>query len=417
MKPKRVIIITDLCDPVGGQEVLALKSARLLKEKGVEVVYVCGDSGTSKDLLALDIEVKAAQLSRLLDMPRGKAFRSGVYNTDARAFVERIVKTYDAPDTVFHVHGWAQIFSPSIFSALAPVANRTILHAHDMSLACPNGVYMDFPRSAVCNRRPLSLSCLATQCDKRNYAQKLWRVTRQTVLARCLSPFESWAGIIVIHPQMQPMLQRFGYPDELFHLVRNPASPYLERRVRAEENEAFLFVGRLEQEKGIVELAQAAERVGVPLICVGDGSLKDWLAQTFPNVTLTGRLSGSEIAHWATKSRALVFPSYLPEPFGLVLAEAVHSGLPVAVTQTALMAAEIQDRELGLSFDVTDTASFDGVLRSFRDMSETALREMSQSGFSTSERLGLEEDAWVDGLMDVYEKALSLVSKVDNRPI
>lgn len=417
MRLKRVIIITDLSEPVGGQEVLALKSARLLKSKGVEVVYVCGDSGASEDLQLLDIEVQAAHLSPLLDMPRGKAFRSGVYNAYARDFIERIVKTYDAPDTVFHVHGWAQIFSPSIFAALAPVASRTILHAHDMSLACPNGVYMDFPRSTVCNRRPLSLGCLVTQCDKRNYAQKLWRVTRQAVLARCLSPMEKWAGIIVIHPQMQPMLQRFGYPDDLFHLVRNPASPYLQSRAKAEENKAFLFVGRLEQEKGIVELAQAAERVGVPLICVGDGSLRDWLAQTFPNITLTGRLSGQEIAHWAAKSRALVFPSSLPEPFGLVLAEAVHSGLPVAVTQTALMAAEIQDRALGLSFDVTDTTSFDAVLRSFRDMPETELREMSRSGFLTTERLGLDEDAWADGLLTVYEKALSLASKVDNRPI
>lgn len=403
----RVVVITDLCESVGGQEVLALLSARLLKDQGFEVVYVCGDYGDSAELRSLDVEVFAAKSQRLLDMPAGQAFRTGIYDRRMREFMEKVVETYDSPHTVFHVHGWAQIFSPSIFAALATVSCRTLIHAHDMTLACPNGVYMDFPRSEVCKRKPLSWDCLTTQCDKRSYTQKLWRATRQSVLSRCLERSADWAGIIAIHPQMKPMLQRFGYPHNLFHLLRNPVRPYLTKRAQVEDNESFLYVGRLEPEKGVVELAQAATRVGVPLVCIGSGSLSDWLAREFPNVVLPGRLRSEEIATWARKTRALVFPSLLPEPFGLVLAEAVHSGIPVAVSKTVLMAREIEDQSLGIEFDVKDQTGFDGVLKTFRNMLGADLLKMSQQGFEGDTRLGLSEADWVSGLIELYESSVS----------
>lgn len=407
MTVKRVVIITDLSEAVGGQEVLALASARLLKERGVEVIYVCGDRGDSLELRALDVEVCASGQRRLLELPRGKAFRHGLYNSQAKTFMDRVVHTYASPDTVFHLHGWAQIFSPSIFKVLSPVAQQTFLHAHDMSLACPNGVFMDFPRSEVCTRTPLSMGCLITQCDKRNYAQKIWRAARHSVLARCLDRSAPWAGIVIGHPGMKPMLRRFGYPEPLFRLVRNPVRPYLNDRVHAEENESFLFVGRLEEEKGVIELAQASARVGVPLVCIGEGSLEEPLARDFPNVVLTGKLRGHEIGNWAAKSRALVFPTRLPEPFGLVLAEAIHSGLPAAVSNTALMAAEIESGGLGLSFDLTDKESFDAVLSEFRDMPPARLKEMSQRGHACAVDIGLSEDEWVDGLVALYDEALT----------
>lgn len=406
MKVKRVVVITDLSESAGGQEVLAMLSARLLKERGLEVIYVCGDHGASAALKALDIEICPAGLSRLLELPSHQALRRGLYDPETRDFIKAVVNRYDSPGTVFHVHSWPQIFSPSIFSALAPVAHRCFLHAHDMVLACPNGVYLDFRTSAPCARRPLSLSCIATNCDKRNYAQKLWRVARQTVLSRCLDLSEGWGGVIVIHPEMVPMLQRFGYPESIFHLVRNPVRPFTPERVTVEENNALLYVGRLEPEKGVPELAHAARRVGMPLVCVGDGSLRDWLAGDFPEVTLTGWLDQKEIAQWAAKARALVMPTRMPEPFGLVLAEAIHSGIPVAVTRIALMANEIEKAGLGLTFDVNDPASLDGALAAIRDMPPADLSEMSRLGHSGPLRLGLSEEAWVDGLVELYERAL-----------
>lgn len=407
MTPKRVVILADESAVRGGQAVLAMLSARLLKARGIEVVFVCGDDGQAPELQALGIEVAAAGSAPLLAQSRGRAVRKGLYDADMRDFVAEAVRRYDAPGAVFHLHGWAQVFSPSVFSALVSVAPRCFIHAHDMFLACPNGVFMDFQAGHPCERRPLSTACITAHCDKRSYGHKLWRVARHAMLKRCFDMSADWAGIVIINHRMQPLLGSFGYPDGLFRVLRNPARPFCSERVPAESNRPFLYVGRLEPDKGVLALAQAAERVGVPLICVGDGSLREVLARDFPAITLPGWLDHAGVAEWAARSRAIVVPSMLPEPFGLVLVEAIHSGLPAAVSQIAMMSGEIEAEGLGLRFDVTKPDSFDAVLRRFRDMPGPELADMSRRGHAGDLRLGPSETEWADGLVALYETALA----------
>jgi glycosyltransferase involved in cell wall biosynthesis len=406
MEVKRVVIIADESAQRGGQAVLALLNARLLLARGVDVVFVCGDS-ISPELAALDIEVVAAGLLPLLTRSSRQAITQGVYSAASRRVIEKAVARYNSPETIFHLHGWAQVLSPSVFSALAPVADRSIIHAHDMFLACPNGVYMDFRKGEACLLMPLSAACVFRNCDKRNYAHKLWRVARHTMLRRCFDITLNWAGIVAIHPKMVPMLQKFGYPGSLFHVLSNPARPYCVDRVEGEKNESLLYVGRLEPDKGVLDLALAARRVRMPLVCVGSGSLRDRLALDFPDVTATGWLSHEEVGKWAARARAIVIPSKLPEPFGLSLVEAVESGLPAVVSQLAFMADDVVCSGTGLKFDVSDPVSFDCALAKIRDMEPKSIAHMSRLGFNGSLAMGSTADDWIEGLLNIYAQALS----------
>lgn len=102
---------------------------------------------------------------------------------------------------------------------------------------------------------------------------------------------------------------------------------------------AFLFVGRLEAQKGVITLIEAFDLlckrgVRAHLIIVGDGSARfdiERAAQASTLVNYLGRLSGAEL--WATfvACDVLVLPSSF-EPWGLVVNEAMAFGLPVIVT-------------------------------------------------------------------------------------
>lgn len=275
-----------------------------------------------------------------------------------------------------------------------------------MFLACPNGVYMDYQEGKVCERRPLSFSCVTTNCDKRSYAQKLWRVARHRTLFRSLDPAAGWAGIVAIHPDAVPRLARAGYPPEMFHVLRNPVVPFSRERIRAEANRDFVYVGRLEADKGVLDLARSARRVGVPLKCIGDGALREQLTREFPEVQLTGWRSKAEIGALVAGARVLVMPSRHSEPFALVLAEAAGSGLPVAVAETALMAPEIARAGLGLAFDVFDSDGFDATLAALRDMSAPDIKAMSTRGFLGHTRIATTEDEWIEGLLALYGAAM-----------
>ncbi|MBL4767574.1 MAG: glycosyltransferase [Rhodobacteraceae bacterium] len=407
MSVTRIVVINDTSQALGGTTALALLSVQLLRKQGFAVTYICGDDGNNDELVAQGVEVIAAGNVSLLQKGRADALIHGVYDSKTRDLVANYIDAHDTIGTIYHVHGWAQILSPSIFQALAVVASRTFVHAHDMFLACPNGVYMDYPRDQVCLRRPLSASCILTNCDKRSYPQKLWRLVRHKALFNCFDQKLPWAGIVMIHPAMRERMERAGYSPNLLHVVRNPVSPYSDTRIRAENNQGVIYVGRLERDKGVLDIVDAATRAGLELTLVGDGVLREELQKSHPEIRITGWQPREAIGKFISTARVLVMPSHHPEPFALVIPEAVQSGLPVIMSETALMSAEIVEARLGLSVDIFEKGALDQALVTIRDMPNQSMRELSERGFSGQAQLALTPDIWADQLLELYHEALS----------
>jgi glycosyltransferase involved in cell wall biosynthesis len=98
------------------------------------------------------------------------------------------------------------------------------------------------------------------------------------------------------------------------------------------EEPFYLCVGRLDERKNVVRLAEAFERGGQgSLAFVGDGSLRSALAGR-PGVRLVGRVRHDEVATWISACDVLCQPS-LVEPFGQALLEAMASERSVVATE------------------------------------------------------------------------------------
>jgi len=89
----------------------------------------------------------------------------------------------------------------------------------------------------------------------------------------------------------------------------------------------FLTVGRLAVEKNI-EAFLSLDLPGTKLVA-GDGPLRAELAARFPQAVFVGMKHGEELASIYAASDVFVFPSRT-DTFGLVLLEALASGVPVA---------------------------------------------------------------------------------------
>jgi glycosyltransferase involved in cell wall biosynthesis len=89
----------------------------------------------------------------------------------------------------------------------------------------------------------------------------------------------------------------------------------------------FLAVGRLAVEKN-VEAFLALDLPGSKVV-VGDGPARETLARRCPDATFLGTRRGAELASIYAAADVFVFPSRT-DTFGLVLLEALASGLPVA---------------------------------------------------------------------------------------
>ncbi|WP_197278383.1 glycosyltransferase family 4 protein [Rhizobium sp. AAP43] len=403
----RVVVIDDYSVARGGATALAIRAAQLLADAGLRVTYICGDKGDEGALAASGIELVALGGADLLNADRVTAVLNGVHNRPAAAAISAWIAKNDSPATLYHVHGWSKILSPSVFEALSPVASRCLVHAHDFFSACPNGAFYDYTRQETCTRTPLGFDCLKTACDKRSYTHKIWRSVRGANLFLQLRRRQAFGRLVMLHDKMTGYFERSGYDADRLVTIRNPAAPYTRERVRAEDNSEFFFIGRLDPEKGVADAVAAAGRAGVRLCIIGDGPLRAELEKAGDHVRFLGWRSHAEIADAIKSARAVIMPSRYPEPFGLVAVEAAASGVPVILPASAFLAEEMTELGFALSFDGANQQSMVSALQALDRMPSEDVRVMSEQAFASAPSLFNRPEDWRDALVAAYAAMLS----------
>lgn len=111
-----------------------------------------------------------------------------------------------------------------------------------------------------------------------------------------------------------------------------------------EENKVLLFVGRVIDQKGVMEVIDAFSHIKlgykVTLIIVGDGDAMDEVRNKIVkralanDVILTGFIPEQDVVAYYSNSDILVFPTFFPEGFPMALFNAVGAGMAVVTTKT-----------------------------------------------------------------------------------
>lgn len=151
-----------------------------------------------------------------------------------------------------------------------------------------------------------------------------------------------------------------GVDDVLFHASKRSLA--LRQRHSLGNAFTFLHVGRLAPEKGVDVLLEAFRQVEVALgpdqvklVVAGAGpSLEGLKAKAPRNVTFLGNLDRTrELPALYASADAFLFAS-TTETLGLVVLEAMASGLPVIATPAGGVADNLRDGENGLAFPAMD---------------------------------------------------------------
>jgi len=137
------------------------------------------------------------------------------------------------------------------------------------------------------------------------------------------------SGVMVSTPAMMNELDRWGFNNLVQWTLGVDTTLFSPDRMGllTDKRPILMYVGRVAVEKSIEEFLDL--KVGGSKYVVGDGPDFAKLKAKYPQVRFVGFKSGEELAGHYASADVFVFPSRT-DTFGLVILEALASGVPVA---------------------------------------------------------------------------------------
>jgi glycosyltransferase involved in cell wall biosynthesis len=265
---------------------------------------------------------------------------------------------------VVHAHNLHPALGWRALAAARAAGARVVLHLHQYRLVCAIGVC--FTRGEECTRchgrdtlPGVRLNCRGSLPEGVAYgaALALWQrrlvaqadaVIVPSVFARerlrALGAPLDWGRVHVLPPPVRAL--------------DAPSSPIGEADLNAEERTVggayALVVSRLAPEKGVDVAIDACQAVGISLVVAGEGPeraalearAREEAGEIRGEVRFLGHLKDAQLAALRAEAAIALVPSRSAETFGLVAAEAMAAGLPVAASRVGALGELVEERGL-----------------------------------------------------------------------
>jgi glycosyltransferase involved in cell wall biosynthesis len=211
------------------------------------------------------------------------------------------------------------------------------------------------------------------------------------------------AGLVAISQNQASTHPDVPWAGIVYNGLRLADAPFGRKRT-----DALCFVGRVAEEKGIVEALEVAKAAGRPLKIAAKvgpvGPEKDYndavfqpaLAKAGKDVEFLGELSQADRDELFAESHASLMPGSWPEPFGLVAIEALACGTPIIARPAGALPEIIRDGIDGFFGD--DVTAMASKVDRVGDLDREAIRE------SVIDRFSIER--MTDGYEEIYRSML-----------
>ena len=332
----RVLIVHNRYTRPGGEDVVFESEADLLRSRGHEVVEFVEDNRRLKGVNPLRAAVET------------------VWSRQSYRRIKELLRR--TRPQVAHFHNTFLRISPAAYYACAEEGVPVVQTLHHFRLICPGSLLMREGR--VCE------DCVGRRVPWPGVVHGCWRSSRlQTaVVASMLVTHRllgTWTERVDLYVVPRGFIrQKYiegGLPADKIVVKPNFVRP--DPGVGEHGENFVLFVGRLSPEKGLRTLLRAWRSLkGIPLRVVGDGPLLEEVRRgAGDNVEVLGHLPREKVFHLMRAAQFLVFPSECYETFGLTVAEAFATGLPVVGSRIGGVPEIVEHERTGLLFEPGNT--------------------------------------------------------------
>jgi glycosyltransferase involved in cell wall biosynthesis len=298
-------------------DVIASTEAYLVRSKDGDQVVPSWEDGVSVRRIRHAAGLLAPLVSQQTGLP---AFHTAALN----AF-------FAHPFDVLHFHNVSLMGGPGVLRM--GQARARLMSLHDHWLICPTHALWK-NRSHACDRR----TCF-TCTIRSGLPPQLWRYTRLRdrsleSVDRLLAP-SKFTGDMHRANGIEARIEVLP----LFSSLEGAAA------AEAEQPRRVVFAGRITALKGIETLLRVVSKMpDIELFVLGQGELRGLLTAAYaqhPNIRFFGKVEQDQLAEHFARAAAVVFPSLVPETFGLTIVEAAACGTPAIAAKSSGGAAEL----------------------------------------------------------------------------
>lgn len=302
-----------------------------------------------------------AQLSRV---QRALVPAKVIWNPRSAQELSEVLAAF-RPDVV-HVHNLFPLVSPSVLQVCQRSRVPCVATFHNYRPVCASGNL--FRSGSVCRDcvvRRLPTPAVLHGCYRRSAVATV-PLAVATVAHRRIWQTVPSAYIFLSEAQRRE-LEPAGFPLARSFVKPNLVLPVAPRSTS--RHDLVVYLGRLTEDKGLLVLMRAWDRYtdgrrgregGLRLAIAGTGPLeaeiRSW-AQARSSVTVLGLLDRQACSTLVGQARTVVVPSEWPEPFGLVVAEAMAAGVAPVATAHGAFTDLIADGVDGLLYPPGDVGT------------------------------------------------------------
>jgi len=366
----------------GGAEVVFLEQNRLFEDINWQVAPFCmqHEQNLPSEWERFFVnEIEFGQNYSLLQ----KALNAAkiTYSFEAREKVSMLIEQL-RPD-IAHAHNVYHHLSPSFFSLLKEKNIPTVLTLHDLKIACP--AYKMLTHDGVCERCKggATWNVIKHRCIKGSLALSSV-IFLESTIQRLLKSYANHVDRFVVPSRfyMDKLIEWGWSPDKFIHIPN-----FVDVSIHQPDyniGKAFIFFGRLSEEKGLYTLVKAAAKSKVPVWIVGTGpeeeALRQLVVDSGANVQFFGYQTGNALHELIRRARALVLPSEWYENAPMSVLETYALGRPVLGANIGGIPELIRTGETGGIFESSNVDSLANAMIHYAKLPDADIAEMGREG-------------------------------------
>lgn len=233
---------------------------------------------------------------------------------------------------IVHVHNFFPVLTPLVFRAAKEAGAKVVHTLHNYRWWCLSGtLFRNNQACEQCLRKKIALSGITNGCYRNSVVQSA--VAGSAFAWYQYQHFLDDIDLFFVLSEFAQDKLSGLLPKEKLKIKPNLVDISTDHVVPVENKKEYLYVGRLEQAKGI-ELLLSVWRTlpnELHLNVIGAGVDEQRLREQYAcsNIHFLGKQSHEDTLTAMAQARYLIHPSLAYETFGLTLLEAMSMGTPV----------------------------------------------------------------------------------------